>query len=180
MGTITVCGTWNKDIAEFSKKIALEVGREIARRDLILISGAGEGVSKYVVEGYRSNGGRLYTALLAAPQHILRNGGKLGPEPDQTIKLDTDYPQRNLEMLRRSERIIALNGGLGTLTEIINASYDYKLPVAVIRFGWFSKIVDQISKVYPLDIYHTENIPEAIDYLLRGDDRNVKTGTCFK
>ena len=59
---IFVGGTWHKETAEKFAEIADKVGKAIANRGHILVTGGGTGMSKLVVEGYRSVNGKKYQA----------------------------------------------------------------------------------------------------------------------
>lgn len=115
--------------------IASELGRILAERGFSIISGGGMGTSKCVIDSYRAHGGKHYTAYFPAQKYMDIVGEKHGPKPDKVVRLRGDYPERNVVMIRKSNAIIALNGGLGTLTEIIHAAKDYGHPAVVIDYG---------------------------------------------
>ncbi|MFH1668195.1 MAG: hypothetical protein ABH884_04215 [Candidatus Komeilibacteria bacterium] len=139
--SVTIIGTWRKVKAKKAKFFADEIGRILAKENMGLISGAGTGISEYVVNAYRQYGGQKYTAYLVAPKYMKEVGEKLGPKPDKIIKTKVDYPERNLIMTRDTELAIALTGNLGTLEEIIFNAKDYHHPVIVIDGFPIAKMV---------------------------------------
>lgn len=91
-------------------------------------------------------------------------GEKIGPKPDVTIQTGLDYPGKNIELVKGSDAVIALNGGLGTLTEIIHAIKDYDRKVSVIDVGELSEWIKNISELRD-SVMLTSDIGEAVDYL---------------
>lgn len=161
---VLVAGTWRRKEAEEVAGIARELGRAIAEAGHVLHTGAGTGISSFVVEGYREGDGEKYIAYLP-DENVMKNvGEELGPKPDKIIMTNYDYPKRNVKMVKESDAVIALLGGLGTLTEIIHAVKDYDKKVAVIDVGelpsWIRNIPELESKVLM-----TDSVEEAVKYL---------------
>jgi hypothetical protein len=163
---ILMFGSWQAHKAIECKKEAEEIGKELAERGHILISGGGTGISKLVVEAYKKNKGKQFIAYFPSEQIMKKVGEEKGPKPDKVIETNVDYPERNLIMIRNCDAIIALHGGLGTLAEIINAVKDYHKKVSVIDRG---ELVDWIKSISQLKekVFITNDIKKAIDYLER-------------
>jgi uncharacterized protein (TIGR00725 family) len=164
MKTITISGTWRAKKAKPCKKIAQKLGELIAKKGYSLISGGGTGLSKMVVEGYRKNKGKKYIVYLPSAKMMKKVGEKIGPKPDKTIRLKGDYPERNLIMIRNSQALIALHGGLGSLAEVIHAANDYNIPTAVIHFGEFTKYIKTIPKLRK-QVLIAKTPKEAIEFI---------------
>jgi uncharacterized protein (TIGR00725 family) len=161
---ILVIGTWHEEKAIIAKKEAEEIGKILAERGHTLITGAGTGISSLVVSSYKKHKGKKYLAYLPSKKEIERVGEELGPTPDEAIQTELDYPERNLLMLKNCNGIIALHGGLGTFTEIINGFMDYKKKVSVIEKGEISnwiKLIPEIKK----KVFITKSCKKAIEYL---------------
>ena len=163
---ILIIGSWQKEKALKFKDIAEQVGKIIAERGHVLVSGAGTGVSEIVVNSYRKNWGTKYIAYILAIKEMEKVGEKIGPEPDVTIQTGLDYPGKNIELVKGSDAVVALNGGLGTLTEIIHAIKDYGRKVSVIDVGELSEWVKGISELRNCAML-TSDVGEAVDYLER-------------
>ncbi|MEA3248535.1 MAG: hypothetical protein U9Q73_02405 [Nanoarchaeota archaeon] len=161
---ILVIGTWQKEKALKFKDEAELVGKILAERGYILISGAGTGVSEIVVNSYRENEGIEYIAYIPSIKEMEKVGEKIGPEPDTIIKTELEYPERDVKLVKESDAVLAINGGLGTLTEMVHAIKDYGKKVSVIDVGELSEWVRGISELRDL-VMLTSDVGEAIDYL---------------
>ncbi len=95
-------------------------------------------------------------------------GEEVGPEPDKIIQTTLDYPTRNVEMVKFCDVMIAMPGGVGTLTEVIHAVNDYNKKVVVFDGGETAEIIKQIPKLRE-KVFLTDNIKEAFDYLSKKD-----------
>lgn len=161
---ILVVGTSRKYKAALFKKEAEELGCLLAAGGHILISGGGEGISEMVVNSYKLRKGKKYIAYLPALKHMKRVGEKIGTKPDKIVRTDSDYPVRNVLMVKNCDGIIALQGGLGSLTEIIHAVKDYNKKVSVINKGDLAKWVKAIPELRN-KVLLTADIKKAIKNL---------------
>lgn len=144
--------------------IAMELGKLLAERGFSLISGGGMGISKCVVDSYRKHGGKHFTAYFPAQKFMNKVGEKHGPKPDKVIRLKADYPERNVVMVRNSSAVIALNGGLGTLSEVIHAAKDYGHPAVVIDYG---KLAGYVRAIHDFGdkVHIAKTAKEAVDFI---------------
>ena len=165
---ILVIGTQQKKKALKSKNKAEQIGKVLAERGHVLVSGGGTGISEIVVNSYKKNKGVKYIAYFPSMKEMKKVGEEIGPEPNITIKTDLEYPARDIELVKENDAIIAINGGLGTLTEIIHAIKDYDKKVSVIDIGELSKWVKMISELRD-SVMLTSDVEKAIDYLERVD-----------
>ncbi len=165
---ILIIGTWQKKKALRSKNEAEQIGKILAEKGHVLISGAGTGVSEIVANSYRKNKGTEYIVYLPSVKEMERVGEKIGLTPDKIIKTGLEYPERNIKIVKESDAIIALNGGLGTLTEIIHAIKDYNKKVAVIDVGELPEWIRKISELRD-SVLITSDVKKAVDYLERVD-----------
>jgi hypothetical protein len=60
-------------------------------------------------------------------------GEEVEPGYDEIIQTDLDYPMRNVYQVSRSNGLIAITGGDGTLEELLPALIDYDLPVSILK-----------------------------------------------
>ena len=166
---ILIMGSWRISEAEKYKNYCDAVGKEIAIRGHEIISGGGEGISEFVINSYRKYGGKKYTAIIPSREAIDSVGEKLGPEPDELIQLDLDYPERNIKMIKRCDLLIALPGSLGTLDEIILSINDYDKKVFVVDVGTTAELMKFVSEKIPkLNhlLHFGTDITEGIDWLI--------------
>jgi uncharacterized protein (TIGR00725 family) len=118
-----------KDIVEISK----EVGREIARRGCVLITGATTGVPYFAALGCKEVGGLSIGFSPAASEAAHVKTYKLPTEPfDIIVYTGFDYSGRNLIMTNAADGLIIICGRIGTLNEFTTAFEDQK-PIGVLE-----------------------------------------------
>ena len=162
---ILVGGTWRTEVAEEFREYAEEVGKALAEKGHILLTGGGTGMSKVVVESYKKNNGKKYIAMMPCDKVMKEVGEEVGPEPDEFVQEETwDYPIKNIELVKASEAVIALPGSLGSLTEVIHAVNDYGKPVAVYDKGPLADMINHISKLKE-KVFLSKDIGKLVDYL---------------
>lgn len=125
--------------AEFSpcskkaKKLALEIGREIARQNCILITGATTGIPHLAAKGAKELKGVSIGFSPAASELAHRKAYKLPLDYyDVLVYTGFDYTGRNLLMTRASDGVIVICGRMGTLNEFTIAFEDRK-PIGVLE-----------------------------------------------
>jgi len=114
------------------KKLAEELGREIARQGCILTTGATTGVPHLVAQGCKKAGGISIGFSPAASEISHRKVYKLPVNAfDLIVYTGFDYSGRNLLMTRAADAVIVACGRMGTLNEFTIAFEDKK-PVGVL------------------------------------------------
>jgi len=161
---VLIVGTWEKSKALVSKIEAEKIGRLLAEKGFTLVSGGGEGISEIVVGSYKAHNGKEYICYIPSKEQMEFVGENLGPEPDKLIETNLDYPERNIVMVRECDAVIALNGGLGTLTEIIHAVKDFNKKVSVIDFGELASWVRALPELSKA-VFLTSDINKAVEFL---------------
>jgi uncharacterized protein (TIGR00725 family) len=132
--------------------VAFELGRGIAERGAVLICGGLTGVMEHAARGARAAGG-LTIGLLP------------GDDADEAnayidLAIATGLGQaRNAVLARTADGVIALGGGLGTLSEIALA-LRMRRPTIGIRTWRF----DRDGRVEP-ELAVAANPPEALEWL---------------
>jgi len=106
-------------------EIAEAVGRELARRDAILICGGRGGVMEAACRGAKAGGGRTVGILPGTSRH------QANPYVDIPI-VTGPGEARNLIIVRSADAVIAVGGEYGTLSEI---AFALKLGVPVVGLG---------------------------------------------
>ena len=90
--------------------------------------------------------------------------GEIGPKPNKIIRTNLNYPKRNLQMIKDCDCVIALGGGLFTLTEVIHSIKDYGKKVCIIDKGSLALWIKSIDKIKKR-VFLTKDIKRAINYL---------------
>ena len=147
---VAVCG--ESDPQTSLADLAFELGRGIAQRHAVLICGGLTGVMEHAARGARAAGG-LTIGLLP------------GEEPDDAnayvdIAIATGLGHaRNAILARTADGVVALGGGLGTLSEIALALRNRR-PTIDIKTWRF----DRPGRSEP-QLPVAENATEALDWL---------------
>jgi len=147
---VAVCG--ESDPETPLKDLAFELGRGIAQRDAVLICGGLTGVMEHAARGARAAGG-------------LTIGVLPGDDTDDAnayidIAIATGLGHaRNAILARTADGVVALGGGLGTLSEIALALRNRR-PTIGIKTWRFDRD-DRTEPEMPL----AANPTEALDWL---------------
>jgi uncharacterized protein (TIGR00725 family) len=109
------------------------VGREIAKRGLVLVTGATTGMPYWAAKGAKEAGGIVIGLSPAASKLAhLRTYHLPVDYHDLIIYTGFDYAGRNLLLTRSADAIITLCGRMGTLNEFTIAFEDHK-PIGVLE-----------------------------------------------
>jgi uncharacterized protein (TIGR00725 family) len=145
---IAVCGLgsghYNKDILRKS----YEVGREIAKNKIILLTGGCYGYPYEASKGAINEGG---VSIAISPAKNLKEIKKKYNYP---IKPFTKFeftglgvPGRNFPLIKKSDAVIIIGGKSGTLVELSIALHDYK-PIGVLKgSGGITKLIPQLAEI---------------------------------
>jgi len=125
-------------------QLALDVGREIARRGAVLVCGGLGGVMEAAARGAAAEGG-LTLGILPGPSTQDAN-------PYIRVPVATDMGQaRNVIIVHTADALIAVSGGAGTLSEIGHA----------LKVG---KPVIGLQTIRNLNgVYYVKTAPEAVE-----------------
>lgn len=118
-----------EDIRRLSEK----VGREIAKQNCILLSGATTGVPYFVAQGCKKAGGVSIGFSPAASEVSHKKVYKLPIDQfDVIVYTGFDYTGRNLLLTRAADGVIIVCGRMGTLNEFTIA-YEDKKPIGILE-----------------------------------------------
>ena len=118
-----------KGIKEISKK----VGREIARQNCVLITGATTGVPYFAALGCKETGGFNVGFSPATSESAHLKTYKLPIEAfDVMIYTGADYVGRNVIMTKSVDGVIIICGRMGTLHEFATA-FEIQKPIGVLE-----------------------------------------------
>jgi len=134
-------------------RMAEEVGRELARRDVILVCGGLGGVMEAACRGAKSEGG-ITIGILPGESRQAANRYVQIP-----IVTGIGYA-RNLAVVKSAQAVIAIGGSYGTLSEISHALQS-GIPVIGLNTWSLSKNGEEDNSIIP-----AQNPVEAVDKAL--------------
>lgn len=109
------------------------MGREIAKRGLVLVTGATIGIPYWAAKGAKLAGGTVIGLSPASSELAHIKTYRLPTDyHDLIIYTGFDYSGRNLLLTRSSDAVITICGRMGTLNEFTIAFEDHK-PIGVLE-----------------------------------------------
>lgn len=149
---------------------AERIGREIAKRGLVLVTGATTGIPYWSAKGAKSEGGIVIGLSPAASKiaHVKTYHLPLDYH-DLIIYTGFNYAGRNLLLTRSSDAIITICGRIGTLNEFTIGFEDQK-PMGVLEGS--GGVADRLREIVanshrgPGKIVFSSDPSELIDKLL--------------
>jgi len=115
------------------KKLCQEVGKEIARQNCNLVTGATSGVPYLVAKSFKKAGGFSIGFSPATSENAHLKTYKLPIDVfDVMIYTGADYAGRNILMTKSADGVIIICGRMGTLHEFATA-FELKKPVGVLE-----------------------------------------------
>jgi uncharacterized protein (TIGR00725 family) len=157
---------------------ALEIGKEIARRGLVLVTGATTGLPYWAAKGAKSEGG-LVIGLSPAASKIAHVKVYHLPTDyhDLIIYTGFEYAGRNLLLTRTADGIVTICGRIGTLNEFTTAFEDKK-PIGVLTgTGGIADSLEEILKKAHRgmnNVVFSDNPKELLDALIKIIQANEK------
>ena len=110
-----------------------EVGREIAKRGLVLVTGATTGMPYFAAKGAKAEGGIVIGLSPASSKLAHIKSYRLPTDyHDLIVYTGFDYSGRNLLLTRSADAIITICGRVGTLNEFTIGFEDHK-PMGVLE-----------------------------------------------
>lgn len=157
---------------------AESIGREIARRGLILMTGATTGIPYWAAKGAKAEGG---TVIGLSPASSKVSHIKTYHLPvdyhDIIIYTGLHYSGRNWMLTRSSDGVVNVCGRMGTLNEF-TAAFEDQRPIGILEGsgGTADEIRGLLEKMHrgPGKVTFSKNPSELIDQLLdiiETDDR---------
>ncbi len=127
------------------KELSMEIGKEIAKQNCILLNGATTGAPYYAAKGCKGAGGVSIGFSPAGSEKEHLKTYKLPTEYcDLIIYTGFDYVGRNLMLTKAADGVIVLCGRTGTLNEFTIA-FETRTPTAVLRgSGGTADLIEQI------------------------------------
>jgi hypothetical protein len=157
---------------------AEELGRELARRDMVLVTGATVGIPYWAAKGAKEEGGIVIGVSPAASETAHIKTYRLPTDyHDLIMYTGFEYSGRNLLLIRSSDAIITVCGRMGTLNEFTIAFEDQK-PIGVLEGtgGTADEIREIIQKMNrgPGRVVYSRDIKDLIDKLVIEIEKDKK------
>ncbi|MEA3514007.1 MAG: TIGR00725 family protein [Nanoarchaeota archaeon] len=130
---IAVFGSDSDHCTERSKELAFRVGKELAKAGTVLYVGGGEGVMEAASEGAKSVGGYVVGII---PGDDKSRANKFC---DEVIATEEDFFKRSVTLTQTIDGAIIIEGGIGTLSEMCVAYWDFKPLIALPKSGGIAK-----------------------------------------
>ncbi|KKW16868.1 MAG: hypothetical protein UY56_C0008G0011 [Parcubacteria group bacterium GW2011_GWA1_50_14] len=158
------------------------LGRLIAARGFILVTGATTGIPYWSAKGAKENGGMVIGFSPAASKASHVNTYHLPLDyHDLIVYTGFDYSGRNLILTRASDAIITICGRMGTLNEFTIGFEDRKPQGVLQGTGGLSENIDEIIEyahrgpgkvVFDTD---PERLLDKVAALIREEDKQIKS-----
>ena len=149
---------------EDAYRIAEELGREIARHDVVLVDGATTGFPYWTSKGAKLEGGLVIGVSPAATKREHIRDYKLPVDyHDVIMYTGHGYSGRNLLLTRMSDAVIVGCGRMGTLNEFTIAFEDKK-PIGILQGEW------ETDELFDFVVKDTFRFEEMKDKIVRNTD----------
>ncbi len=181
---IGVIGSWRNTLDKEAYRLAEDIGKEIAQRNCILITGGSTGVMEHSMKGCKDAGGTT-VGIIAADDY--RAYEYLGQFIDIKINTGMGENGRIPVLVNTCDAVIAIGGGVGTLTEIAHAYHQGK-PVVIMEGtgGVSDKVRSLLDKDGYLDtkrlvkISFAQNATDALTRLISAvEDPQKRSNASF-
>jgi len=129
-------------------EIAKEIGKEIARKNCVLLTGATTGVPYFAAQGYKEAGGKFsigFSPASSKKKHLKTYRLPID-QFDLIVYTGFDYVGRNLMLTKAADGVIIACGRTGTLNEFTIA-FETRTPIGVLQeTGGTADLIDDILK----------------------------------
>lgn len=124
-----------------------EIGRLIAERDMVLVTGATTGAPYWAAKGAKSAGGIVIgiSPAYSKEQHVKSYRLPIDYH-DLIVYTGFGYSGRNLLLTRASDAVITVGGRIGTLNEFTDAFEDDKVQGVLLGSGGTTELLPEILK----------------------------------
>lgn len=156
---IAVCGSNSVTSKEIAKK-AFEIGKEIAKNNVLLLTGAGNGYPYEAAKGAFSSNGKVFGVSPANNEEDHINKYSFPTENFTKVEFtNLGIPGRNFPLVKEADTIILISGQSGSLNEFTIA-FHYNKPIGILKdSGGITYIIEDI-----VDICNKTNEKENVVY----------------
>jgi len=170
MISIIGAGTWGKEPIVSPEELAQaeEVGRLLAQRGAVTVSGGGSGVMEAVSKGAKEAGGLTVGIIPGFEKKSANRYVDIAATTGMAL-------MRNFLTVRCGDAVIMVSGGGGTLNELTAAVMEHTVPVVVLEGsgGWADRIREMAYEGKYLDqrrriaINFASSPQEAVDLAIK-------------
>ena len=145
---ICISGAAETDVCASDAVIKAEkIGELVAKRGMILVTGATTGIPYWAAKGAKEAGGMVIGLSPAASKIAHTNSYRLPTDyHDLIIYTGFDYAGRNLLLTRSADAVITICGRMGTLNEFTVAFEDQKPQGVLTGTGGMCDMIEEIIK----------------------------------
>jgi uncharacterized protein (TIGR00725 family) len=144
---ISVCGSSRVKDKEVAKK-AFEIGKELAKNNVLILTGAGNGYPYETAKGAFSADGKVFGVSPAKDEEEHVN--KYNFPNDAFTEMEytgLGIPGRNFPLVKEADAIIVINGQIGSLNEFTIA-FHYSKVIGILKgSGGITDLLQEIAKI---------------------------------
>ena len=168
MKVLIVGSCRNNDIEhkpEAHKKLAEELGKELALRGHEIITGGAGGLQGILANSYKKNNGDKWEIYFASGEKEDKNARPLEKiRADEGIQTDYNYAMRDAFYIGKADAVLALSGKLLTFAEIIHAVKNYNKKVFQLEIGDNLELIKNSPELYD-NVLISLDIKKGLDFL---------------
>ena len=144
---IAICGSGKVFDEEISKK-AFEIGKEIAKNNVLLLTGSGNGYPYEAAKGAFSAGGKVFGLSPAKNEEEHVKEYNFPTEAFTEMEYTgLGIPARNFPLVKEADGIIIINGQIGSLNEFTIA-FHYGKVIGILKgSGGVTDKLEELAKI---------------------------------
>lgn len=177
---IAVCGSAAKGNDEEVLKKAFEIGKEIAKNKITLVTGATVGYSLMAAKAAFSEQGEVIG--FSPAKNEKEHKEKYGFKTEYFTKIDytnAGIPRRNYDIIEHSDAVIFIGGQIGTLNEFTIAFRLDKIMGILQDSGGITEIIGKIVEICSKDnedksIIYIDDGKELVNKMIEKYDNKQK------
>ncbi len=144
---IAVCGSSNNISKDIAKK-AFEVGKELAKNNVLILTGAGNGYPYEAAKGAFSVNGNVFGISPAKDEEEHKQNYNFPTDAFTKIEYTgLGIPGRNFPLVKEADAIIIVSGQIGSLNEFTIAFHYKKLIGILSNSGGITAILREIAEI---------------------------------
>ena len=144
---IAVCGSNNALDNEILKK-AFQIGEDLAKNNVLVLTGAGNGYPYEAAKGTFSNKGKVFGVSPAKDEQDHKNTYNFPTDAFTKIEYTgLGVPGRNFPLVKEADAIIIISGQIGSLNEFTIAFNDTKIIGILENSGGITDIIKEIAEI---------------------------------
>jgi len=144
---IAVCGSGRALDKEIAKK-AFDIGKELAKNNVLILTGSGNGYPYEAAKGAYSVDGKVFGVSPAKDEKEHVKGFNFPTKAFTEIEFTgLGIPARNFPLVKEADGIIIINGQIGSLNEFTIA-FHYNKVIGILKSsGGITDILEKIADI---------------------------------